>query len=170
MIEIPLTRGYFAKVDDADAASVLSVRQTARSPAGWSASVKPDGAVYALCGFKRDDGVWTTIRMHNFITGWRFVDHINGDGLDNRRANLRPATHASNNRNRGGTRLNTSGYKGVTWHKRGRKWMAQIHHKGKHYHLGLFTDLTEAALAYDVAAADMFGEFAWLNFPQEKSA
>lgn len=91
------------------------------------------------------------------------VDHINGDTLDNRRCNLRLCTHKENGHNRklqGGT----SKFKGVTWHKRDRKWQAGIRHNGKQIHLGYFNDDVEAARAYDRAARKYFGEFARVNF------
>lgn len=159
MREIPLSRGLLAVVDDADYERVIAA-------APWSASVKP-GTAYALRGVRRPDGRWTTIRLHNFLTGWPFVDHINGNGLDNRRCNLRPADKTTNGQNRTRTCANTSGYKGVTWHKQGRKWAAQLQATGRRIHLGLFDSKIAAALAYDDAARRHFGEFARLNFPLE---
>lgn len=157
--EIPLTRGYGALVDDADYDLVVS--------AGcWCASVKPK-TVYAIRGARRPDGRGTTIRMHTLITGWPFVDHVNGDGLDNRRCNLRPASHATNARNVGLIASNTSGFKGVTWSTAADKWVAQIHVNKHRIHLGVFVDPVEAARAYDAAALIHFGEFARLNFPKE---
>lgn len=93
------------------------------------------------------------------------VDHINGDTLDNRRCNLRFATSTQqkcNQRPRGGT----SKYKGVGWHKRDRKWRAQITYHGKQISLGYFDGELGAAFAYDVAARILFGEFARLNFQE----
>jgi hypothetical protein len=88
------------------------------------------------------------------------IDHINGDPFDNRIANLRLCDTSLNGANRGPTKLNTSGFKGVTWHKRCRKWQAQIGVKGTHYFLGLFDDPAEAHAAYVAAAIKHFGEFA----------
>ena len=91
-----------------------------------------------------------------------FVDHINGNRLDNRRSNLRLCTHLQNSRNvRAKTRC---GLKGVT--QRGQKWQAGIRIDGKTKHLGTFDTLEDAARAYDVAASAAFGEFARLNYPQ----
>jgi len=89
-----------------------------------------------------------------------FIDHANGNGLDNRIANLRPATKQLNSANRGLPANNTSGYKGVVWFKRKQKWMARIKVNGKGIHLGYFTDKEEAALAYIKAAEQHFGDFA----------
>lgn len=92
------------------------------------------------------------------------VDHINGDGLDNRRANLRVVTHAENLRNRGKQANNKSGYKGVHWHSRKERWVASIRAEGKNKWLGSFKSPQEAALAYDRAARLYHGEFAVTNF------
>jgi len=92
-----------------------------------------------------------------------FVDHINGDGLDNRRENLRLATNSQNQANSGIRRNNTTGYKGVSFHKTLGKWHATIMVKGKKKHLGYFDTPEEAAEAYNDAARKYFGEFAYLN-------
>lgn len=88
------------------------------------------------------------------------IDHINGDPFDNRIANLRLCDNSLNGANRGPTILNTSGFKGVCWHKKTRKWMAQIGVRGARYHLGYFDDPAEAHAAYAAAATKYFGEFA----------
>lgn len=155
---VPLTRGLVALVDDADFARVMNI-------APWSASVKP-GTSYALRAGRRPDGHPTTIRMHNFITGLPFIDHVNGDGLDNRRCNLRSADKSRNGANRGAPRQNTTGFKGVTWHKAAGKFAAQIEVLGRRQHLGLFVTAEEAAQAYDQAALEAWGAYAWLNFPR----
>lgn len=157
MAEIPLTQGFVALLDDADLERVLAAGK-------WCVSVKKN-TQYAVRAALKPDGRRTTIRMHNYITGWDFVDHINGNGLDNRRVNLRPATYLSNAHNVGRRAHNTSGYKGVTWHARARKWRAQLVCDGEHIHLGFYADPLDAARAYDLAALHYFGEFAWTNFP-----
>lgn len=92
------------------------------------------------------------------------VDHINGDGLDNRRCNLRLATHSENMRNKSMQSNNTSGFKGVSWHKQNKKWTVTISTSGKDVYLGLFGNLEEAAVAYDKAAIEYYGEFARTNY------
>jgi hypothetical protein len=96
------------------------------------------------------------------------VDHINGNGLDNRKENLRVVTVVENARNsRGKVRSRKSQYKGVSFCI-GRKspWRATIEAGGHgQKHLGYFSTEEEAARAYDQAAAEVFGEFAFLNFP-----
>ncbi len=97
------------------------------------------------------------------------IDHINHDGMDNRSANLRPATHAQNMRHRKkylGAMY--SKYKGVHWHKLQKRWYSRITFEKKNIHLGCFRDEIEAAKAYDNAARKYHAEFACLNFPDAK--
>jgi hypothetical protein len=95
------------------------------------------------------------------------IDHINNDGMDNRRANLRAATRAQNSRNRKNS-LKSGGsiYKGVSWDKKSRKWKARIGCDSKTIYLGHFENEIDAAKAYDWAAKKYHGEFASLNFPE----
>jgi hypothetical protein len=96
-----------------------------------------------------------------------YVDHINGDTLDNRRANLRIATNSQNQANRIRLKSGTSSrYRGVTWNKASQKWQAGIKCNLKSTHLGLFESEEEAARAYDRAAREMFGSFARPNFEE----
>jgi len=95
------------------------------------------------------------------------IDHINGNGLDDRRANMRTCTNQQNMRNLRKRRSGSSIYKGVYYDKRRRTWYARICHNGKNIHLGTFATEIEAARAYDRAARRLFGEFARLNFPDE---
>lgn len=103
--------------------------------------------------------------MHREVVGLdvhdpMVVDHINGNTLDNQRINLRICTRQQNLCNRGSTKGNTSGFKGVVWHKATRKWAARIKKNYKSYHLGLYETPEEAHLAYQRAAAMLHGEFA----------
>jgi hypothetical protein len=95
------------------------------------------------------------------------VDHINGDGLDNRKNNLRLCTKSQNGCNRGKDRDNTSGYKGVTYvtnkNKRKKRWIAQITINKKHIYIGHFKTKEEAAIAWNEAAKKYHGEFAYQN-------
>lgn len=107
-----------------------------------------------------------TLRLHRVIMDAPDgidVDHKNGNGLDNRRENLRLATRSQNKANVGLPLTNISGRKGVSWHRATGKWRAQIWFGERHIHLGLFTDLDEAARAYDRAAIECYGEFALTN-------
>lgn len=102
--------------------------------------------------------------LHTFLTGWPLVDHKDGNGLNNQRQNLRPATQAENLRNaRKRTTRASSQYKGVSWMARRQVWVAMIWDIGKNRYLGSFQDEADAARAYNLAARDAFGEFAYLN-------
>jgi hypothetical protein len=113
--------------------------------------------------------------MHILIMGYRFIDHADGDGLNNQRSNLRPASHALNNANRRaatthGGRPKSSRFKGVAWFKpapgKGRpRWVAKIRIDGRAVSLGYFHDEEAAARAYDAAAVAAWGEYACPNFP-----
>lgn len=91
------------------------------------------------------------------------VDHINQDPLDNRRSNLRLATHKQNMQNRPMQRNNKSGYVGVAWKKDRNKWRAEVRTNGKSLHLGYFDDLQEAITCRDTRVKELHGEFAVLN-------
>lgn len=91
------------------------------------------------------------------------VDHINGDKLDNRKANLRITTKKRNCQNRGMSSKNTSGFKGVTLQKPSNKWLAQINIDGRIQHLGSFNNPVSAAARYDEAALKLHGDFAKTN-------
>lgn len=108
------------------------------------------------------------LRLHRLLMNCpegMVVDHINGNGLDNRRKNLRICTVAENNRNKKPERLetNTSKYKGVYWRPERKKWIARLWHNNKKIQFGSFVKEIDAALAYNAGAKRVFGEFAWLN-------
>jgi hypothetical protein len=154
MVRIPLVgrigAGLYAMVDDEDYEMLAGHR--------WrlDRGNHPD---YAKTGRER------VVRMHAMIMGIPRADHINGDGLNNQRSNLRAAAPRQQQMNRRKQAARCSSrFKGVFWYKRSGRWQANIRLDGKQYHLGYFTDEVEAARAYDAAAAVMFGEFARLNF------
>jgi len=96
-----------------------------------------------------------------------FVDHINHNGLDNRKANLRLATPADNARYARYPKINTSSkYRGVWYNKQRKKWRATIVVNRKRKHLGYFKDERQAAHAYDESAKKYYKDFAILNFPK----
>lgn len=161
MREIGLNQGRIALVDDDDYARLAEHR--------WFVLQRSRGGTEYAIRFEMRKGIRKSIWMHRVLLAVRdglYVDHINGNGLDNRRANLRLATISQNGANRFAQSNNTSGFKGVFYNTgRGRSWFAQIKIQGRARRLGCFDDREAAARAYDQAAFRAFGEFARLNFP-----
>lgn len=149
---IMLTQGYSCIVDDADYEFLSQ----------WSWHVLIGSHVYAVRNSEPVNGKRRHILMHRVLCNTpdgMDTDHINGNSLDNRRANLRVATRNQNMHNRKPNAKGSSKYKGVSWHKQHRKWIVNIQvNKVKHF-LGLFTDEKEAAMAYERRAKEEFGEF-----------
>ena len=155
--KIPLTQGRYAKVDPEDYIWLSQFRWHCKSNSK---------AIYAVRTVTLD-GKSKRIFMHRLIaeTPLHLVcDHINHDGLDNRRANLRNCTIRQNNVNSRAAAASTSKYKGVSWNRRRSKWVAYIKKDGRQRYLGSFTDQTQAAKAYDDAAKKLPGRFVALNF------
>jgi hypothetical protein len=158
MKEIKLTRGKVALVDDEDYERFGHLK--------WHCVVSTENNMRAV---RRVNSA--AIMLHREIMGatkGQLVDHKNGDGLDNRRENLRFATRLENSQNRRMSKNNTSGFKGVTFDKKGRRhWRASIGHlytkKESYRYLGLYFTPLEAAIAYDLAALRIHGEFAFTN-------
>ncbi len=152
---IPLTQGQFAIVDADDYEELSRYK--------WH--VNKGGRTY----YARSQKKGKDIKMHRLIMGapkGLFVDHINHNGLDNRKQNMRLCTRLENIRNQLPRRGGSSQYKGVGWHKKTKKFVARITYKGKRTSLGYYDDEIEAAKAYDKKAKELFGEFAYLNFPE----
>ena len=154
-----LSRGYYTVVDEEDYA--LASRHK------WSLVDK--GKYKYAKTRRRVGGKQVCLSLHRLIVDAKkgqVVDHIDHNGLDNRRKNLRICTGSQNGWNsRKSVKAMKVGslYKGVTWNKQSKKWMAQITKDHKKKHLGYFKSETKAALAYNEAAKELFGEFACLN-------
>ena len=116
---------------------------------------------YAVRRTSRKLGFQRYFSMHKAIMGNKAVDHINGNGLDNRRSNLRYANTSENGANRKVSVNNTSKFKGVTLD--GKKWKARIGVRNTRIYLGLHNTPEKAAIVYNLAAKKYFGEFARLN-------
>ena len=147
---IPLSRGMSTVVDAADYEFLTQW--------GWRSSGKT--RIYAVRRIER-----SPVSMHRLLMAppaGMLVDHINGDGLDNRRANLRVTTWASNIQRAGG-RVGRSGYRGVHLNNEGPRWCAHIRIKGQMRHLGVFDTPEEAAAVYDAAAIALHGPHAYTN-------
>lgn len=145
---IALTQGQTAIIDTTDFERV--------SMHHWYAQFDPTvNGFYAARWSKGKQ-----IGMHSFITGYCITDHRDGNGLNNRRNNLRECTAQQNNHNRGKRCISSSKFKGVSWHKRIQRWQASIRKDEKLIHLGYFGKEEEAAAAYRTAALELFGEFA----------
>lgn len=144
---VPITKNQYAIVDDIDFEMVMKHN--------WGCSN----------GYARTD----KFSMHRFILDfWDLsfdIDHANGNKLDNRRSNLRICTRSQNAINNPARKNTSSIFKGVTMRKNGMSWSAQIAFNGKLINLGTFRVEEAAAKAYDNKAIELYGDFAWLNFP-----
>lgn len=123
----------------------------------WRAKKDGEGRYYAHA----------TIVAHKLLADYKLVDHVDGNGLNNTRVNLRSATDQQNSWNRGLRSDSRTGYKGVSSRRGGKGFVARIQVEGKRKFLGWFHNPVDAAKAYDAAALEHFGEFARLNFPIE---
>lgn len=144
---VPLTQGKFTLIDESDM-GVLGARK-------WHA-IKNKNRFYAVSSKPK------FTQLHRAILDAKrgeLVNHINGDGLDNRRSNIRVCTAGGNAHNQKLHSNNTSGFKGVQFSKSKQRWFSIIAQKI----CGYFRNPVDAALAYDRAAIEMFGDFAMTN-------
>jgi hypothetical protein len=134
----------------------------------WRLIKHHGGGFYVACDVRYSDDYSEKLLLHREVLriyDSRCVDHINRNGLDNRRENLRTASQQQNKANSIGWRKETSSqYKGVYFESSRGLWRAKIMYDGKSIHLGRYKTEIEAACAYDKKALELFGEFARLNF------
>lgn len=165
MKKIPLSQGLFASVDDSCFDELSKYK--------WHAK-KSRSTWYVARYVGKESGKELRITMHQqLLPSHELVDHRDGDGLNNQLHNLREATKQQNQQNRV-SRVGASKYKGVSWSKSHRKWLAYIGTNAdeltaagtKRRYLGYFSEESAAAKAYDAAAHLLFGEFAKLNFTE----
>lgn len=155
MERISLTQNKFALVDDEDYDFLMQYN--------WYLHIS-DGKEYAARSIKIPKR--KIIYMHRFIitvSDKSYVDHIDGDGLNNKRSNLREVSNAQNQMNTKSRNGTTSQYKGVSWNKKCGSWVAFIRIKKIHTYIGKFQIEEDAAKAYNHRAQKEFGEFARLN-------
>lgn len=160
VINLPLSKGYTALIDKIDEDIVCQFK--------WSA-LETGNLVYGFRQYKTASGKWTSLLLHRFIlkaSAGTIVDHVDRNGLNNTRANLRITDTRGNARNSSKRCHNTSGYIGVSWNKQKNKWHARYFLDGSSRHVGFFHDPVEAALARDAAVRRMYGDFAVLNFEE----
>jgi hypothetical protein len=153
MKQIHLASGHVALIDDDDLERVSLYK--------WRAQPHPT-TVYVVAHGKPKG-----LRLHRFVMNAPdgvIVDHINGNGLDCRKNNLRFATYSQNSQNSQRRRHSLSQYKGITWVPARQRWVAQIWINNRRERLGIFTNEIDAAKTYDAAALFYFGEFARVNF------
>jgi HNH endonuclease len=166
---IPLSRGLVGIVDADDFDRVSQFK--------WHAIKRPRDGRFHVMRSSKSDGVRKTIYLHRWLMDAPIgmeVDHKNGDGLDNRRENLRICTRAQNARNfRRDSPRKSSRFHGVSWDRRYKRWLVVIcagdgMSRAKQKYIGRYRDETEAALAYDAAARTYHGEFAVTNFQERR--
>ncbi len=141
MKKIELTKGYFALVDDEDYRKIINM--------GFWYAIVNNKNVYA-CVKKKENNTRIVYFMHRVVMNapeWMEVDHINHNGCDNRKENLRLCTHRDNTKNLVLGSNNTSGVRGVSYSKTAKKWQSTIKVQSKRIHLGWFSVFEEAVNA-----------------------
>jgi hypothetical protein len=155
---VPLGNGLFSVIDSFDIERVAFL--------AWSRSLCRDGQQYAVANLVNAEGKWGMVKLHRVLLCFPFqqIDHIDGNGLNNRRSNLRLC---NNHQNQWNCRKKTTGkysaFKGVTRHCIGDLWKCQLMKNRKSVHAKYFKSEIEAARSYDAAAIFHFGEFAATN-------
>lgn len=155
--EIPLTQGKVALVDSEDYEELMKYKWRVEEK-GKNFNLFYASRVTSRKYTPKHKNIYMHRHLLNPPKGME-VDHIDGNGLNNTRSNLRVCTHSENNCNRQMSSTNTSGFKGVSWHKAAKKWRATINLSNKHIHIGTFSTPLEAYEAYCEACVKYHGEF-----------
>lgn len=156
MKKIKINRSLYLLIDNKDFKKIKLFH--------WYAAKKfTDKTFYVVRHYYTIDGKRNNQGIHRFLLNITdpniLVDHINGNGLDNRRCNLRIVTKSENQKNRGNNKNNTSGYKGVSYHKLKKKYISVIGFNGKKIFLGYFKNPKQASKVYNKKAKELFGKF-----------
>jgi hypothetical protein len=164
--KIPLTQGKYAVVDIEDAERTILLGM-------WIATEVKKDTWYAICPVKQPDlnGHWRNESLHQFVmrANGVFVDHIDHDGLNCRKSNLRLTDWVGNNQNATkGRRRHKSIYRGVSWDRTHWRWVARVQHGTKKVFIGYFDNERDAAKAYNIKAKELHGEYANLNKIEEE--
>lgn len=155
MRRVPVSgTSLFALVDDEDWDKVKE----------WTWCLNKDGYVVATV-FRQHTSIHRLVMGHG--PGDPDLHHKDQNKLNNQKYNLIQCSDSQNNAMRGKPKNNTSGYKGVVWRKDRQKWWARVMKDKKWHCAGTFTDIEQAARAYDKLAKLLFGDFACLNFPEK---
>lgn len=158
---VPLTRGLLAIIDAEDSEAID----------GFNWRADPSRNTFYASRHGRDGaGNKIKVYMHQAVAekhGLPVVDHKNRNGLDNRKSNLRPCSYSFNGAN-SPTKCGSSKFRGVSWSSKDRVWRSQITVNYRHRNIGSFNSERDAAMAYDEAAKEAFGDFAALNFMDAK--
>lgn len=157
-VKIKITKGFYSLIDEEDFLRVSKFK--------WSASVYKNN-FYAITDiYQKNKKKKIRTGMHRFLMNFpknKDVDHINGNGLDNRKINLRVCSRSQNSMNRDKSSLNKSGYKGVSWCKAMNSWQACISFNRKTIYLGCYSTPKKAHEIYSIAAKKYYGEFAYIK-------
>lgn len=165
---VTLASGYIALVDDDDFEWINKKKWRVKKP-------QDNRTVYSMASIYIGDSRCKSVYMHREIMAKHFgaksldgmtIDHIDGNGLNNQKTNLRICTQSDNNKNSKARSHCVSGFKGVTLLKGKQKYIARIRVDGKDKFIGSYKDPVDAAIAYDRACKKLRGEFAVLNFPE----
>lgn len=164
MKKIPLTKGQFAIVDDWWYDYLMQWK--------WNAHFDPKMNGYYAVRTDYSSGK-KLVSMHREINRTpknMLCDHVDHATLNNQEYNLRNCSCSENQWNAKIRVDNTSGFKGVNWHKGKKKWVARVYKDGRYVFVKSFSTAVDAAIAYDKVAKELYGNFAKLNFPEESHA